>query len=86
MNLDTLNGLVAILPTPFTDDGKIDENGLRRLVRAAIEKQLDGVVVLGSNAAFPYLRMVRIPFFVGQQTFWHSRVIERNPESAGVSG
>lgn len=56
MNVDNLNGLVAILPTPFTDDNKIDENGLKRLVRAAIEKQLDGVVVLGSNAEFPYLR------------------------------
>lgn len=56
MNLESLNGLVAILPTPFTDDGKIDENSLKRLVRAAIEKQLDGVVVLGSNAEFPYLR------------------------------
>ena len=56
MNVDGLNGLVAILPTPFTDDGKIDENGLTQLVSATIEKQLDGVVVLGSNAEFPYLR------------------------------
>jgi 4-hydroxy-tetrahydrodipicolinate synthase len=56
MNVAGLNGLVAILPTPFTDDGKIDENGLKRLVRAAIDRQLDGVAVLGSNAEFPYLR------------------------------
>ena len=56
MKIENLEGLVAILLTPFTEDGKIDEKGVQHLVRAAIEKGLDGVVVLGSNAEFPYLR------------------------------
>ncbi len=56
MELKTLEGLIAILLTPFTEDGKIDEDGVKHLVGAAIEKGLDGVVVLGSNAEFPYLR------------------------------
>lgn len=56
MEIKNLEGLVAILPTPFTEDGKVDENGVKHLVRAAVEKGLSGVVVLGSNAEFPYLR------------------------------
>ncbi len=36
MNLDSLNGLVAILPTPFTDDGKIDENFKDRFLKKNI--------------------------------------------------
>jgi 4-hydroxy-tetrahydrodipicolinate synthase len=56
MNVGNLEGLVAILLTPFAADGTIDEAGVQHLVRTAIEKGLDGVVVLGSNAEFPYLR------------------------------
>ncbi|HUT52332.1 MAG TPA: dihydrodipicolinate synthase family protein [bacterium] len=56
MELKNLEGLAAILLTPFTADGKIDEAGVKHLVRAAIDKGLNGVVVLGSNSEFPYLR------------------------------
>jgi 4-hydroxy-tetrahydrodipicolinate synthase len=56
MNVENLEGLVAILLTPFTEDGGIDEKGVQHLVRTAIEEGLDGVVVLGSNAEFPYVR------------------------------
>ncbi len=52
-----MEGLVAILITPFTEDGRIDEAGIRHMVKAAVAKDLDGVVVLGSNAEFPYLRL-----------------------------
>jgi len=54
--LKDMEGLVAIVLTPFTEDGKIDEPGVKHLVRAANEKGLDGVVVLGSNSEYPYLR------------------------------
>lgn len=56
MEMKDLEGLAAILITPLKEDGSIDEQGVKELVRHAMEKGLDGVVVLGSNAEFPYLR------------------------------
>jgi len=55
MEVKDLEGLVAILLTPFTEDDKVDEEGVKHLVRSSMEKGLDGVVVLGSNSEFPYL-------------------------------
>jgi len=55
MEIENLEGMAAILVTPFTEDGAIDERGLKHMVGAALEKGLDAVVVLGSNAEFPCL-------------------------------
>ncbi len=55
MRIQELAGVVGILPTPLTDDGELDDDGLRHLVRHCVEVGLDGVVVLGSNGEFPYL-------------------------------
>ena len=55
MRIQDLEGVVAILPTPLTEDGDLDDEGLRYLVRHCVEAGLDGVVVLGSNGEFAYL-------------------------------
>ncbi|MCP4683131.1 MAG: dihydrodipicolinate synthase family protein [Desulfobacterales bacterium] len=55
MELENLEGLVAILLTPFKEEGKIDEDGVKHLVGMAIDHRMEGIVVLGSNAEFPYL-------------------------------
>jgi len=56
MTLENLEGVIAILLTPLTESGEVDEPGVRHLVEACVAKGLDGVVVLGSNGEFPYLR------------------------------
>ncbi|MCC7078355.1 MAG: dihydrodipicolinate synthase family protein [Acidimicrobiia bacterium] len=53
-----LSGLVAILPTPLTAGSDVDEGALTHLVEHAVASGLDGVVVLGSNGEFPYMRAV----------------------------
>jgi 4-hydroxy-tetrahydrodipicolinate synthase len=50
-----LQGLFAVIPTPFTGDGEVDERGVEHLVRHAAESGLHAAVVLGSNGEFPYL-------------------------------
>lgn len=56
MKIDDMEGIVTVILTPFKEDGNIDENGVKHLVRTALDLGHDGVVVLGSNAEFPYLR------------------------------
>ncbi len=55
MGVETLAGIVPILPTPLDASGALDLEGMRHLVRFSVEKGFDGVVVLGSNGEFPYL-------------------------------
>ena len=40
----SLSGVLTALATPFTPDGQIDENALRRLVDRSIDGGVDGVV------------------------------------------
>lgn len=54
--MDNWQGIFAILVTPLTVDDRVDEAGLRHLVDFACEQGFQGVVVLGSNGEFPYLR------------------------------
>ncbi len=47
MEAQGLQGVYNILATPFTDDFKIDEASLRRLVESTISMGVDGITVLG---------------------------------------
>ena len=47
-----LSGVLTALATPFTPDGQIDENALRRLVDRSIDGGVDGVVACGSTGEF----------------------------------
>ena len=42
-----LHGVLPILPTPFTDDGAVDEVSLRRLIDFELEVGVHGVSILG---------------------------------------
>ncbi|HJN30511.1 MAG TPA: dihydrodipicolinate synthase family protein, partial [Candidatus Latescibacteria bacterium] len=42
-----LQGVLPILPTPFTDDGAVDEVSLRRLIDFEREVGVHGVSILG---------------------------------------
>ncbi len=42
-----LQGVLPILPTPFTDQGEVDEGSLRRVIDFEIEVGVHGVSVLG---------------------------------------
>ena len=42
-----LRGVHTIMPTPFTPDGRLDEESLARLTRFLVARGVDGVTVLG---------------------------------------
>jgi 4-hydroxy-tetrahydrodipicolinate synthase len=50
-----LRGAYTIMPTPFHDDGRLDEESLARLTRFLIDKGVDGVTVLGVLGEAPKL-------------------------------
>ena len=50
--MTTLTGVLTALLTPFTPDGRIDTDTLRRLVDRTIDARIDGVVACGSTAEF----------------------------------
>ncbi len=43
----TLRGVLPILPTPFTDEGDVDERSLRRLIDFELQVGVQGVSMLG---------------------------------------
>jgi 4-hydroxy-tetrahydrodipicolinate synthase len=55
MDISNLEGIVPILLTPLTEQGDVDEQGVKHLVEFCVEKEFNGLVVLGSNGEFPYL-------------------------------
>ena len=50
-----LEGVYTALVTPFTDDGKVDEKALRRLVDFQIEGGVQGLVPVGTTGESPTL-------------------------------
>jgi 4-hydroxy-tetrahydrodipicolinate synthase len=52
---DKFRGTGVALATPFTKDGRIDHNGLERLVEHTIEGGVDYLVVMGTTAESPTL-------------------------------
>jgi 4-hydroxy-tetrahydrodipicolinate synthase len=55
MPAPTFEGIFAVLITPLTETGDVDEDGVRYLVDFCCDQGFNGVVVLGSNGEFPYL-------------------------------
>jgi 4-hydroxy-tetrahydrodipicolinate synthase len=47
MSLMSLQGVLPILPTPFTDQGVVDEGSFRRVIDYELEAGVHGVSVLG---------------------------------------
>lgn len=86
-------GIIPALITPMTDDQKIDESGLRKLVEVLVEKGVHGLFALGTNGEFFALteaekldvaRIVvdqaagRVPVIAGTGGFTTQGVIEMN--------
>ena len=103
MKLDeTAGGVFAIAPTPFLEDGKIDDVSLDRLTDFYADSGCDGITVLGimgeaskleSNEAFDVAkRMIgrsgRMPIIVGVSApgFVAMRSLSHDVMDAGAAG
>ena len=54
---DKICGIFAPVPTPFKDDGALDESGWRKNLRMWSASPLDGIVIAGSNGEVPFLSL-----------------------------
>ena len=52
---DRLHGVIVPLLTPFTAEGHVDEESLRRLTNHVIDGGVNGVFVMGTTGEFQYL-------------------------------
>ena len=43
-----LTGILPIAPTPFHADGRIDEDGMRRVIDCMIDQQVDAICILAN--------------------------------------
>ncbi len=91
-----VQGVLPILPTPFTDQGKIDEKSLRRLIDFELEVGVHGLSILGfmgeaHKLALEERRRViatvvdqaggRIPTWAGVRAFGAAGAIEQAREA-----
>ncbi len=91
-----VQGVLPILPTPFTDQGKIDEKSLRRLIDFEVEVGAHGLSILGfmgeaDKLALEERRRViatvvdqaggRIPTWAGVRAFGAAGAIEQAREA-----
>lgn len=53
--MSILSGILPIVPTPFTADGRVDEGSLAQLMDWYIEVGVDGAVVLGNSSEIEQL-------------------------------
>jgi len=52
---ETARGVYAIAPTPFHNDGRIDENSIDRMVDFYEQADRDGITILGIMGESPKL-------------------------------
>ena len=50
-----LRGVIVAIVTPFTEDGKLDEESLRRITSYLLEKGVHGIMTTGGNGEGPHL-------------------------------
>jgi 4-hydroxy-tetrahydrodipicolinate synthase len=53
MLIETARGVYAIAPTPFHNDGRIDENSIDRMVDFYEQADRDGITILGIMGEAP---------------------------------
>ena len=51
--LENLHGVIPALATPLTEDRKVDESGLRKLVQHIVDGGAHALFVMGSTGEFP---------------------------------
>lgn len=49
---ETMGGLYALPPTPFTESGEFDEDSFRHNCRVLIDAKVDAITITGSNGEF----------------------------------
>lgn len=54
--MEKLRGIIPVLVTPLTSDERVDERGLRRLIRHVMQAENAAVVICGSMGEFASLR------------------------------
>lgn len=97
--MSRLSGVFPVLPTPFTDDGAIDPDGLKPLIEFVIAAGADGVVYPGMASEVetltPEERLIlvqavgrhlggRLPFIVGASDGDPARAAARAEEGRAV--
>lgn len=45
---DVLTGILPVAPTPFTADGRVDEDGMRRVLDCLIDQGVDAICILAN--------------------------------------
>ncbi len=45
---DVLTGILPVAPTPFFDDGRVDEEGMRRVLDCMIDQGVDAICILAN--------------------------------------
>lgn len=45
---DVLTGILPVAPTPFTADGRVDEDGMRRVLDCMIDQGVDAICILAN--------------------------------------
>lgn len=45
---DVLAGILPVAPTPFHDDGRVDEDGMRRVIDCMIDQGVDAICILAN--------------------------------------
>ncbi len=78
-----LKGLGVALVTPFTEDGRVDYNGLANIIDYVIEGGVDYIVALGTTAETPTLYM---PERAVIAMFITNHIAGRVPLVMGVGG
>ena len=43
-----LTGILPVAPTPFHDDGRVDEDGMRRVIDCMIDQGVDAICILAN--------------------------------------
>jgi len=55
MRIKDLKGVIPAIVTPFTADGDLDKDGLKRLTRFLLDNGVHGIMTTGGNGEFPHL-------------------------------
>ncbi len=93
------HGILAVLVTPFTEDGKIDEESYRRIVELSIDDGVHGIITCGSTGEFYAMSREerghlcritvdqvhhRVPVICGASASCTSEVVELGQQAANL--
>jgi 4-hydroxy-tetrahydrodipicolinate synthase len=65
MKTEDLRGVIPAIVTPFTEDGEVNESGLRKLTDYVIDGGVQGIMTSGGTGEFPHLSREEKRFVTG---------------------